>query len=305
MGNYVTIANSTKFTADDVVGTDTVTASKIRLTDVTNQSNVSTSHAFQIGASNTHNLKLDNNAVSAYTGSGYATLYLNSSGGLVYVGTGGLGVGGDGNEIKFGTNQEIKLTHVHDTGLLLTDTGGSPTLQLHDSNESVSSDGTNLILTSGGTAFKMPTSDGTGGHFLKTDGSGNLSFAAASGGTASDSFSTIAVSGQSNVVADSSTDTLTLVAGSNMTITTNASGDSITFASSGSGGSSDSFKTIAVSGQSDVVADSSTDTLTLVAGNNMTITTNASGDSIEFAASGGAGSGITEEQAIAFAIVYG
>ncbi|MEC8553010.1 MAG: hypothetical protein VXY93_21125, partial [Pseudomonadota bacterium] len=46
-------------------------------------------------------------------------------------------------------------------------------------------------------------------------------------------FQTVAVSGQSNVVADSTTDTLTLVAGSNMTITTNASSDTITFASSG------------------------------------------------------------------------
>ena len=50
-------------------------------------------------------------------------------------------------------------------------------------------------------------------------------------------FSTIAVSGQSNVVADSATDTLTLVAGSNMTITTNAGTDTVTFASSGGGGS--------------------------------------------------------------------
>ena len=49
-------------------------------------------------------------------------------------------------------------------------------------------------------------------------------------------FKTIAVSGQSNVVADSISDTLTFVAGSNMTITTNAAGDSITFASSGGGG---------------------------------------------------------------------
>tara|TARA_B100001113_G_scaffold117602_1_gene96063 strand:- start:491 stop:3664 length:3174 start_codon:yes stop_codon:yes gene_type:complete len=49
-------------------------------------------------------------------------------------------------------------------------------------------------------------------------------------------FQTIAVSGQSNVVADSTTDTLTLVAGSNMTITTNAGSDTITFASSGGGG---------------------------------------------------------------------
>jgi hypothetical protein len=41
-----------------------------------------------------------------------------------------------------------------------------------------------------------------------------------------------------------------------------------------------SFKTISVSGQSDVVADSSTDTLSLVAGTNVSITTNATNDSI-------------------------
>jgi hypothetical protein len=49
-------------------------------------------------------------------------------------------------------------------------------------------------------------------------------------------FSTIAVSGQSNVVADGTGDTLTLVAGSNITITTDASTDSITISSSGGGG---------------------------------------------------------------------
>lgn len=49
-------------------------------------------------------------------------------------------------------------------------------------------------------------------------------------------FSTIAVSGQSNVVADSTSDTLTLVAGSNITITTDASTDSVTIAASGGGG---------------------------------------------------------------------
>lgn len=51
------------------------------------------------------------------------------------------------------------------------------------------------------------------------------------------SFTTIAVSGQSDVVADSTADTLTLVAGSNVTITTNAGTDTITIASTGGGSS--------------------------------------------------------------------
>ena len=87
-----------------------------------------------------------------------------------------LELGTDGSIIKFGTDNEITLTHVADTGLLLEDSGGSPTLQLHDSNESVSSDGSNLILTSGGTAFTLPSSDGSSGQALGTNGSGTLSF---------------------------------------------------------------------------------------------------------------------------------
>jgi hypothetical protein len=51
------------------------------------------------------------------------------------------------------------------------------------------------------------------------------------------------------------------------------------------------FKTIAVSGQSDVVADSAADTLTLAAGANVTITTNAGTDTVTIAATGGGGSG--------------
>jgi hypothetical protein len=100
------------------------------------------------------------------------------------------------------------------------------------------------------------------------------------GGTASDSFATIAVAGQSSVVADSATDTLTLVAGANITITTNAGTDTITIAAAGGGTASDSFATIAVAGQSSVVADSATDTLTLVAGTGISITTDAGTDTV-------------------------
>ena len=49
-------------------------------------------------------------------------------------------------------------------------------------------------------------------------------------------FRTIAVAGQSSVVAETTADTLTLVAGSNITLTTNAATDTITIAASGGGG---------------------------------------------------------------------
>ena len=139
----------------------------------------------------------------------------------------------------------------------------------------------------------LPNTDGNADQVLKTNGSGVLDWVDQP--TNQNSFSNFAVSGQSTVVADSENDTLTLVAGSNMQITTNASGDSITFASTGGGGGSQNvFSTIAVSGQNNVVADSTTDTLTLVAGSNMTITTNDSSDTITFASTGG--STLTTEQ---------
>tara|TARA_R100001129_G_scaffold102269_2_gene69932 strand:+ start:200 stop:1879 length:1680 start_codon:yes stop_codon:yes gene_type:complete len=83
----------------------------------------------------------------------------------------------DSAVLNFGADSEIKLTHVADTGLKLTDSGGTPTLQLHDANESIASDGSKVIITSGGTAFSLPTSDGSNGQALVTNGGAVLSFA--------------------------------------------------------------------------------------------------------------------------------
>ena len=68
-------------------------------------------------------------------------------------------VDGDVSALLFPTNKEIRFT---------------------DANESVKGDGSNLILTSGGTAFTVPASDGSNGQFLKTNGSGVLSFGSVS-----------------------------------------------------------------------------------------------------------------------------
>jgi hypothetical protein len=139
-------------------------------------------------------------------------------------------------------------------------------------------------------------------------------------------FQNIAVSGQTTVAPDSTTDTLNFAAGSNITITTDASTDTITIASAdtntqltqeqvedfaanvvvagtnitktyddnagtltiaATGGAANAFSTLAVAGQSDVVADAETDTLTLAAGTGMTLTTDAGTDTITFASTGG------------------
>jgi hypothetical protein len=75
-------------------------------------------------------------------------------------------------------------------------------------------------------------------------------------------FQNIAVAGQSTIVADSTNDTLTLVAGSNVSITTDAATDTITINNTAPGGNA--FGTIAIAGQDNVVADSSSDTVQFI-----------------------------------------
>ena len=105
-------------------------------------------------------------------------------------------------------------------------------------------------------------------------------------------FSTIAVSGQTSVNSDSNTDTLNLAAGTGITLTTDAGTDTVTITSTATGSVTEAFKTISVSGEDDVVADGATDTLTLAAGDNITLTTDAATDTITIAstATGGGGS---------------
>lgn len=127
------------------------------------------------------------------------------------------------------------------------------------------------------------------GQVLKYNGSIwiNDADATAQAGSASDSFATIVVAGQSSVIADSSTDTLTLAAGTGITLTTNASTDTITI--NNSLAAANVFSVVAVAGQSNVEADTATDTLTLAAGTNISITTNASTDTITINSTAAAG----------------
>ena len=147
----------------------------------------------------------------------------------------------DGNTALFaGANFEIALVHVHNTGFKLTNAGtGTPAVELQfvDANEAVGSDGTNLLLTSGGTEYSIPTSDGSAGQFLKTDGSGALSFATVStdlvadtspqlGGNLDVNGNEITSASNGNVVVNpNGTGTIELEANTNVTGTMYASGN--------------------------------------------------------------------------------
>ncbi len=100
-------------------------------------------------------------------------------------------------------------------------------------------------------------------------------------GAGGGAFGTIAVQGQSSVLADQVNDTLTLVAGDNIVITTNATNDTITITGTGGGGGGGpAFGTISVSGQSDIVAEITNDILTIAAGTGISISTTPGSDTL-------------------------
>jgi hypothetical protein len=101
------------------------------------------------------------------------------------------------------------------------------------------------------------------------------------------SFDKIAVAGQTNVVADNGSDTLTFVAGTNVTITTNPTADSITINSTATGGTaSNSFTTISVPSQNSIVASSPTATLTVLSGSGISISTDSQTNTLSIEATG-------------------
>jgi len=121
---------------------------------------------------------------------------------------------------------------------------------------------------------------GTVGQFLQTDGNGNISWATMD--YTQNAFSNIAVSGEVTVTADNTEDTLTLVAGSGIDIST--SGNNITIASDST--AHNTFKymdVIAGAGQasgSTIEADNQNDTLTFVAGQGIDLDFNTQNDRI-------------------------
>lgn len=109
---------------------------------------------------------------------------------------------------------------------------------------------------------------------------------AGAGGSGGNSFSTIAVSGQTDLTA-SGQSTLNLVAGSNIIMSTDPVSNSVTIsatAAGNGGGASNAFSSILVPGQSGIQADSVADSVTFTAGSGIVLTTDPATDEINIEA---------------------
>jgi len=109
------------------------------------------------------------------------------------------------------------------------------------------------------------------------------------------SYGNFAVATQNTVTANTGGDTLTLIAGDNVSITTDPANDSVTINSTGGGGggggeaNQNAFSTISVTGQNNIIADTTTDTFTLVGGAGITIETNDNTDTITITSTAASG----------------
>lgn len=175
------------------------------------------------------------------------------------------------NSVTSGGNAIIRLTGSDSStddvtiaagsNISISETGDTITLASTDTNTTYSA-GAGISLT--GTTFALNAAIGdltnvastspSTGQVLKWNGSSWAPGTDTAGSGASNSFETIAISGQSSVVAESATDTLNLVAGSNVTLTTDASTDTITIASTASGSTQLSVEKNILTGDGSAVA---------------------------------------------------
>lgn len=93
--------------------------------------------------------------------------------------------------------------------------------------------GSGSLDADNGIVWTLPHEDGTSGQVLQTDGSRILSWV---DGGSGQNFGIISIAGQSDVEADQSKDTLTLIAGTGISLTTDAAADSVTITNTDYGG---------------------------------------------------------------------
>jgi len=218
------------------------------------------------------------NASAGAGGSG--TVTSGTAGRLAYYATTSTTVANTSSGLSWnnGTNtllvQNLNLTgtagDITSTGTITADTVNADVIQSTNIGVPTFESGSDIILSPAGVVSVSNKKISDLAHpTLGND-------AATKGYVDSNTFTTI------QIAADDSTlqtinpgESIKIVGGSNVTTTSDAEG-TITISATGN----NAFGTIAVSGQSNVAADTANDTLTFVAGTGITITTDATGDSV-------------------------
>ncbi len=132
------------------------------------------------------------------------------------------------NQLRFNSSGGVELRQFS-TIVKLSNSAGSANYWKFEQNTLSSPDGVGNVsgsATSTG-SFGFITGSKIQGTFL---GDGNALDLSSNSTIGSNIFSTVAVAGQSNIVADSNSDTLTLAESTGLGITTNAGNDTVTFA---------------------------------------------------------------------------
>lgn len=209
--------------------------------------------------------KVNDNFNEIYFSYGNATNLTN-----IFDSNGNLDLSGEPHKVSFLYDTKVLLDavdpgtyhgaigHAHDTGSLYYAHGSWRRL---------------LADTSGGTITNYTdplaphvyannvTNAETSDYVLKTNANGTYTWVeqatgGGGGGNVNEAFKTISVAGQSDIVADGAEDSITFVAGSNVTITTDANNDEITINASGGGGGGGTDLNSLSAGAIDVAADS-------------------------------------------------
>lgn len=182
----------------------------------------------------------------------------------------------EGNELQNAKLHPLGTAPSGAEGQVYYDSGNNR-LMMHDGSGWYSVNGITESISSG-TTGQLTVSGGSGA----TPSLSIVTGAVVDAGTALATGDQIYdfVMGQGFLTSSSGVSDLTAGTG----ISLSGSTGSVTITNSDRGSQQNIFKNIVVSGQSDVVADSNNDTLTLVEGSNVTITTDAATDSITIAA---------------------
>ena len=175
---YLSVESAVSLTATRIVTLAPNTVSKVWF--IKNNTTGGQSITIKQGSGSTITIGNGNLKIVVTDGAGSTSAVTDALDGISYT---DLAIGNDINmisdaaQITFGADSEIQLTHVADSGLLLTETGGgTPELQIRDSALNIGSSADGQLDINADTKIALTSTDtDVNGNFTVIDGDGTVS----------------------------------------------------------------------------------------------------------------------------------